>query len=60
MYGSGTVILLSLEGEEVHRWEMPYAPGLYGYLLPNGNLFYSGKVHDDTWDRFPLWKLFKG
>jgi outer membrane protein assembly factor BamB len=60
MSGPGTVYLLDLHGREVHRWELPYPPGLYGYLLPNGHLFYLGKIHDETWDRFPLWHRFKG
>ncbi len=60
MFGDGKVYLLDVEGVEVHLWDLPYPPGLYGYLLPNGNLFYMGKVRDDTWDRFPLWKRFKG
>ena len=58
--GSGDVYLINLDGEEVHHWNLPYPPGLYGYLLPNGNLFYGGKVQDDTWDRFLSWKRFKG
>ncbi|PKB71028.1 MAG: aryl sulfotransferase [SAR202 cluster bacterium Io17-Chloro-G6] len=57
---SGDVYLINLEGEEVHHWAMPHPPGLYGYLLPNGNLFYGGKVRDDTWDRFLAWNRFKG
>ena len=60
MNGPGDVYLLNLDGEEVHRWTMPDPPGLYGYLLPNGNLFYGGKLQDDMWDRFPSWKRFKG
>ena len=60
MNGPGEVYLLNLDGEEVHRWTMPDPPGLYGYLLPNGNLFYGGKLQDDMWDRFPSWKRFKG
>jgi hypothetical protein len=28
-----------------------YRPGLYGYLLDNGHVFYSGKVMEDL-DRF--------
>ena len=60
MNGSGIVYLIDEEGIEVHRWEMPYQPGLYGYLLPNGNLFYMGRVRDDTWERFPQWSHFKG
>lgn len=37
MFGDGQVYLIDLESREVHRWELPYPPGLYGYLLPNGN-----------------------
>ena len=60
MNGPGDVYLLSLDGEEVHHWVMPDPPGLYGYLLPNGNLFYGGKLRDEMWDRFQSWKRFKG
>jgi hypothetical protein len=60
MFGPGTVYLLDLHGQEVHRWQTPYPPGLYGYLLPNGHLFYLGKVRDQTWERFPSWQRFKG
>ena len=60
MSGPGDVYLLNLDGEEVHHWSMPDPPGLYGYLLPNGNLFYGGKLKDDMWDRFQSWKRFKG
>ena len=60
MDGPGDVYLLNLDGEEVHHWAMPDPPGLYGYLLPNGNLFYGGKLRDDMWDRFQSWKRFKG
>ena len=60
MSGPGDVYLLNLDGEDVHHWNMPDPPGLYGYLLPNGNLFYGGKLRDDLWDRFQSWKRFKG
>lgn len=60
MNGPGDVYLLNVDGEEVHHWKMPDPPGLYGYLLPNGNLFYGGKLQDDGWDRFQSWKRFKG
>ena len=60
MSGSGQVYLLDLRGNPVHQWQLPHPPGLYGYLLPNGNLFYGGKPRDDTWERFPSWKRFKG
>ena len=59
--GNGEVYLLDANGEVAHQWQMPYPPGLYGYLLPNGNLFYGGKVRDDGgWDLFEAMKRFKG
>ena len=60
MASRGDVYLIDLQGNVAHQWRMPYPPGLYGYLLPNGNVFYGGKVMDETWDRFPSWKRFKG
>jgi len=57
---SGTVYLIDLKGNVVNRWSLPYPPGEYGYLQPNGNLFYMGKVRDETWDLWPTWKNFKG
>ena len=61
MSGSGEVYLLDGKGEVAHQWQLPYPPGLYGYLLPNGNLFYGGKVRDDGgWDVFEAMKRFKG
>ena len=59
MSSPGDVYLIDVNGVEVHHWSMPYPPGLYGYLLPNGNMFYGGKLTDETWDRFPSWKRFK-
>lgn len=59
--GDGIVYAIDVQGREAHHWKMPYAPGLWGYLLPNGNLFYNGKiVKDETWGRFESWKAFKG
>ena len=60
MSGPGDVYLIDLNGVEVHHWLMPYPPGLYGYLLPNGNLFYGGKLRGEGWERFPAWKRFNG
>ena len=60
MSGDGAVYLVDMAGNEVHQWNLPHPPGLYGYLLPSGNLFYGGKTRDDGWDRFPSWKRFKG
>jgi hypothetical protein len=58
--GDGSVYVIDETGKEVHRWKLPYPPGLYGYLLPNGHLFYMGKLRDESLDRFPLWNRFKG
>jgi Arylsulfotransferase (ASST) len=59
MYGDGTVYLIDMEGKVAHTWHMPYRPGLYGYLLDNGHLFYSGKVMEDL-ERFEAWRRVKG
>jgi hypothetical protein len=52
-----TVYLIDVEGEVVHTWQMPYAPGLSGYLTERGTLFYNGRTLEDGFlSRFP----FKG
>jgi len=43
-----TVYLIDMEGNVVHRWEMPYPPGLHGYLTERGTLFYNGKIPNET------------
>lgn len=58
--GNGEVYLVDLQGNEAHQWKLPYAPGQYGYLLPNGNLFYGGKAPDDKPPRFSSWTRFRG
>lgn len=60
MFGDGVVYLLDMDGNEVHRWEMPHPPGDYGYLLPNGNLFYLGKTPENPGEMYLAWPLFKG
>lgn len=57
--GQGEVYLINMEGEVVHQWKLPYPPGLYGYLLPNGNLFYNAQTPESP-SRFSLWPNFKG
>jgi arylsulfotransferase ASST len=42
-----TVYLIDLDGKVVHTWQMPYPPGMYGYLTDSGTLFYNGKTADD-------------
>lgn len=59
--GDGSVYAIDLDGNEAHRWKMPLPPGLWGYPLPSGGLFYSGKiVKDETWGRFESWNAIKG
>jgi arylsulfotransferase ASST len=58
MYGDGTVYLLAMDGRVAHTWVMPHRPGLYGYLLDNGHLFYGGKIMEDL-ERFEAWPRFK-
>jgi outer membrane protein assembly factor BamB len=60
MYGDGTVYLLDMEGNEVHTWKLPYPPGDYGYLLPNGNLFYLGKTPEGSDGMFAAFPIFMG
>jgi len=59
MYGDGAVYLLDMDGSVIHTWRMPHRPGLYGYLLDNGHLFYGGKIMQD-FERFEAWPRFKG
>jgi hypothetical protein len=54
-----TTILLDCKGNHIHTWKHDYR-GNYGYLLPNGNLFMTGKTRDETWDLLPGWNNFKG
>ena len=60
MFGDGTVYLLDMQGNEVHTWKLPYPPGDYGYLLPNGNLFYLGKTPEGADDLFAAFPIFMG
>ena len=51
------VYLIDLQGNVVHTWNMPYAPGLSGYLTERGTLFYNGRTPENSFlSRFP----FKG
>lgn len=59
MSGQGEVYLVDLHGEVRHQWRLPHPPGLYGYLLPNGNLFYSGNIPEER-ERVSQFARFKG
>jgi hypothetical protein len=51
------VYLIDLQGNVVHTWNMPYSPGLSGYLTERGTLFYNGRTPEISFlSRFP----FKG
>src|ERR1700730_3857720 len=57
--GSGTLYLIDLNGKIVHTWQMPYAPGVYGYLTERGTLFYNGKIPNATFlgkDAIKRWR----
>jgi hypothetical protein len=55
--GSKTVYLIDLGGKVVHSWDLPYSPGLSGYLTECGTLFFNGRSPEQNFlSRFP----FKG
>src|SRR6267378_3477818 len=57
IWGDGRVYLIDLHGNVVHTWNMPYPPGLSGYLTERGTRFYNGRTSEDSFlNRFP----FKG
>ena len=50
-----TVYLIDLEGNVVHTWEMPYPPGMSGYLTERGTFFYNGRTPEENFlSRFPF------
>ena len=51
----GKVHLIDLRGNLVHEWQVPYPPRHWGYLLPNGNLFFSGQLPHERHE-FPAWR----
>ena len=54
---NSNVYLIDLQGEVVHTWNLPYPPGLSGYLTERGTLFYNGAHQRKSFlSRFP----FKG
>src|SRR3989338_7285349 len=38
--------LIGIAGEVLYQWSFPLTPGNYAYLLPNGNLLWSGRTED--------------
>jgi hypothetical protein len=54
-----TVYLVDLEGRVEHTWELPYPPGLYGYLSPRGTLIYNART-DESGSEFLAQNPWKG
>ncbi|MBK17283.1 MAG: aryl sulfotransferase [Rhodospirillaceae bacterium] len=42
--GGSEVFLINMDGEEVHKWDLPGKLGNYGQLLPNGNLLVTERT----------------
>ena len=59
-FGPGEPRIIDLHGNIVHRWQIPHPPGFWGYVLPNGNLFYNCKIRDDSPVPFPTWAILRG
>jgi hypothetical protein len=51
----GTVRLISNDGDEVHRWDLPFRPGRHARIMQDGNLAYNG-AHPDAPRLFPMWQ----
>src|SRR3954464_3879552 len=43
-FASTSVFLMSLDGQKLHEWTTPYAPGYSVYLLPNGRLLRANSL----------------
>lgn len=43
-----TTYLINKCGEQVHKWESKYKPGLSVYLLPDGSILRAGNVDNDV------------
>ncbi len=44
--GKNEVYLIDMNGRTVHSWSTQHTPGLYSYLLKNGNLLYAGNTNE--------------
>lgn len=57
--GDGRVVLLDIEGDVVHEWELPIRPGRDAVLLSHGNLGYNGS-HETSANLYPAWDIWHG
>jgi outer membrane protein assembly factor BamB len=49
------VYRIDLQGNVIHTWNLPYSPGLSGYLTERGTLFYNGRTTESSFlSRFPF------
>lgn len=48
------VWLVDLDGYIVHRWPMPFLPGLHATLLPNGHLLYPATTKTEAERKTPF------
>ncbi|WP_164520287.1 aryl-sulfate sulfotransferase [Specibacter cremeus] len=46
-FGGTTTRLIDLQGNEVHRWELPWPPGLGSVITDRQTLLCSGRIVDD-------------
>ena len=60
LYGDGLVELIALDGRSAHQWRLPWPPGLYAQLQPEGGLFFAGQGPAADPEPFPLWQHFRG
>ncbi|MBT5031152.1 MAG: aryl sulfotransferase [Proteobacteria bacterium] len=69
--GALNTFIINMAGEVVHSWDLPFEPGNYGYLLPNGNMLSAvrtpdgprglpakgGLMQERDWDGKVLWEF---
>lgn len=47
-----TAYLIDMDGDVEHSWDLPYPPGLYGYLTPQGTLLYNAQLAPEDVNEF--------
>ena len=57
--GDGRVVLLNIEGDVVHEWDLPVRPGRDAVLLSHGNLGYNGS-NERSANLYPAWDIWHG
>ena len=57
--GNGRVLLINMNGDIEHEWNMPVRPGRDAVLLPHGTLGYNGS-HKRSAHLYPAWDIWHG